>query len=85
MAAPVVSRRCSTLLVCTPMSLGCESYQRTKLAATASRPAAVRTSVRVAVTSAMATVIAVSSVHSPGSKPPRPPPIMPIVWSAAGR
>ncbi len=83
-AAAVLSRADSTRLVWMPMSFGPDSYQRTKPADTASRPATLRRSAPVAVTSAIASVMAVSSVHSPGAKPPRPPPIMPIGWFAAG-
>ena len=58
------------------MSAGPSSYQRRKPRAIASSASVVRRSAPVAATSAIATAIDVSSVHSPGAKPPSPPPII---------
>ena len=65
-----------TRAVWTPTSGGLPAYQAAKFAATPSRASTVRRSAPVAATVAMAIACAVSSVHSPGAKFPRPPPIM---------
>ena len=83
-AAPVLSLAESTARVWFPMSLGREANHSPKPAATASNPAALRRSNPAAVTLATATDIDVSSVHSPGSNGPMPPPIMAISTSSAG-
>ncbi len=83
-AAPEVSRAERTARVWLPMSLGVDEYHSANPAATASRPAGVRTSTPVAVTLATAIAIDVSSVHSPGSKPNGPPPIIAIGVSGDG-
>jgi hypothetical protein len=71
-ATPVgLEARERTARVWMPTSAGPESYQSRKRLATA-----VGSSVPVADSSAMHNAIWVSSVHSPGSQPPRPPPII---------
>ena len=66
----------STDRVWMPMSGGCDPAHSAKRAATASSPSALRRSTPLAATSRTHHVIDVSSVHSPGSKSPSPPPII---------
>jgi hypothetical protein len=65
-----------TRRVWTPMSGGWVSNQARKPDAIRSRDDSSRRSTPDAATSRMATAMDVSSVHSPGAKPPRPPPII---------
>ena len=82
--AALSERTDNTARVWLPMSAGFESYHRMNCAAMASRPSALPMSIPVAATSAIATAIEVSSVHSPGAQSNGPPPIMSIVTSAFG-
>ena len=64
------------------MSGACRAHPAHR-SASASWAASVRRSAPVAVTSAIATAIAVSSVHPPAAQPNGPPPTMPTVTSSA--